>query len=193
MRNYRTLSDKDLVLLLRKDKIPAFAEIYERYWSVLYAAAWKRIKSKELAEEIVQDLFTGVWINRNEITIHTSLKSYLLTSIRYRILNHIEKELVRRRYRESLQAPPGNTDNVTEETVYFHDLRNCLEQEISQLPPRCRQVFELSRKACKTHKEIAAELNISEKTVENHLTKAISMLRTGLKEVISLLPVFLFC
>jgi RNA polymerase sigma-70 factor (family 1) len=186
MRDIEKLSDDELSVLLSEEVTAAFHEIFNRYWSQLYATAYKRVKSKEAAEEIVQDLFTSLWVKRKSIRIHTSLAAYLFTSVRYIVLNHMEKEAVRRTYKDSLHVVKTVYQNPTEETVLLNDLTRKIEKEIDLLPLKCRSVFELSRKEYKTNKEIAVMLGISEKTVENHLTKAITRLRLNLNDIISL-------
>lgn len=191
MRNFEKFSDKELSVLLCKGDTGAFEEIFNRYWSLLYTAAYKRVKSKEGAEEIVQDLFTLLWTKRDRIQIHTSLAGYLFTSIRYMVLNHIQKEVVRDSYKDSLQSI-NIFDNSTEETVFLNDLNRSIEKELDHLPPKCRSVFELSRKEHKTNREIAEVLGISEKTVEGHLTKAIRQLKVTLSDFSRLASWFLF-
>ncbi len=160
----------------------AFEEIYNRYWDKLYTAAYKRVQLKEVSEELVQDLFTSLWVNRNKVDIRTSLASYLFTSIKYLVLNYMQKEMVRSNYRESLSG--NRIDNSTEETVLLNDLALNINAAVEQLPDKCKSVFELSRKEYKSNKEIAAELGISEKTVENQLTKALKRLRLGLNSLL---------
>lgn len=186
MRDYEKLSDDDLAGLLKKGNITAFEEIYNRYWSRLYSAAYKRLRSREVCQEIVQDLFTSFWLGRKEFQLRASLESYLYVAVRYKVFNHLEKELVRRNYRSTLPAPALLADNSTEESIFLKDLNHQLEEELGQLPEKCRQVFELSRREQKSNREIALELNISEKTVENHITKALRILRTSLRDSIAL-------
>ena len=185
MRNFEKLSDEELSILLSKAVTAAFEEIFNRYWSQLYAAAYKRVRCREAAEDIVQNLFTSLWIKRNT-RIHTSLTAYLFTSIRYLVLNHIQREALRKSFKDSLQIVKTAYKNPTEETVFLNDLKGKIEKEINFLPSKCRSVFELSRKEHKTNREIAVVLGISEKTVENHLTKAIRRLRLNLNGIISL-------
>ncbi|MHB1178949.1 MAG: RNA polymerase sigma-70 factor [Daejeonella sp.] len=185
MRNLEKLSDEELSVLLSKAVSAAFEEIFNRYWFQLYASAYKRVRCREAAEEIVQNLFTSLWVKRN-IPIHTSLAAYLFTSIRYLVLNHIQKEAVRKNFKDSLQIGKSVYENPAEETVFLNDLKREIEKEINFLPSKCRSVFELSRKEHKTNREIAVVLGISEKTVENHLTKAIRRLRLNLNDIICL-------
>ncbi|MDR6781798.1 RNA polymerase sigma-70 factor (family 1) [Pedobacter africanus] len=193
MQNLNILQDEELLQLLKQEQMAAFEEIYNRYWDKLYAAAYKRLQSKEVSEELVQDLFTSLWINRNVLNIHTSVAGYLFTSVRYLVLGQIQKEMVRASYKESLSL--NRIDNSTEETVLLNDLVANLNVAVEQLPVKCKSVFELSRKEFKSNKEIAAELGISEKTVENQLTKALKRLRLGLNSLLlslSMLMITLF-
>ncbi|PTR00025.1 RNA polymerase sigma-70 factor (ECF subfamily) [Mucilaginibacter yixingensis] len=188
MTDYTTLSENILVDLLRDDKLGAFKELYKRHWKKLYNAAWKRLRNKELCEEIVQELFTNLWVKRHSLPLINGVSSYLYSSVIHLVIDHYRKELVREKYREAFIAVHGHeTDNSTEETILLKDLTDTIEQEISQLPDKCRSVYELSRKQHKTNKEIALYLGISEKTVENHLTKALKRLQLGLSHYLGFL------
>lgn len=158
----------------------AFEELYNRHWKKLYTFAYKRIRSKEIAEEIVQEFLTNLWAGRKTIVIKISFDGYIYTSIRNLVLNCIAKETRRNAYNQFIQLFKTETDNSTEETVFIRDLYHNLERELKFLPSKCRSVFEMSRQENKTNKEIAMELGISEKTVESHLTKAIRRLRINL-------------
>ena len=191
MTNLDQFSDKELLDFLKKDNSAAFEEIFNRHWSKLYGAAYKRIRHKEAAEEIVQDLFASIWFKRNTLQIEGSVAAYLFTAIRYRILNYIQKELVRDNYKEAMYLVQSESDTSTEDSIYLNDLTKNIQLEINQLPEKCRSVFELSRNQHKTNREIAEFLGISEKTVENHLTKAIRRLRVGLADISRLATWFL--
>lgn len=183
MKDFDKFSDEKLSILLFEGDAGAFEEIFNRYWLKLYGAALKRVKSREVAEEIIQDLFTLLWAKRESVQIHTSLAAYLFTSVRYMVFNHIQKEVVRDSYKDSFQTANVFCDNSTEETVFLNELIRNIEKEVKCLPSQCRSVFELSRKENKTNREIAEVLGISEKTVEGHLTKAIKHLKVGLADI----------
>jgi RNA polymerase sigma-70 factor (ECF subfamily) len=183
MKDFDKFSDEKLSILLFEGNNGAFEEIFNRYWLKLYGAALKRVKCHEVAEEIIQNLFTILWAKRESIQIHKSLAAYLFTSVRYMVFNHIQKEIVRDSYKDSFQASNVYCDNSTEETVFLNELIRNFEKEVKYLPSQCRSVFELSRKENKTNREIAEVLGISEKTVEGHLTKAIKQLRVGLTDI----------
>ncbi|NIG57351.1 RNA polymerase sigma-70 factor [Chitinophaga sp. Cy-1792] len=175
-------TDNELLTLLKSDSNTAFVEIYNRYWAELYTAAFRRIKSKEIAEEIIQDLFTNLWINRLVLDIKLSLKAYLHTAIRNAVLNQLEKNEVRERWKAYLKALSTDSDDSLQAIINSNDLSALVDKEIEKLPLKCREVYQLSRKEHLPNKEIAAKLQISEKTVESHLTKALKTLKIQLRD-----------
>ncbi|WP_374951078.1 RNA polymerase sigma-70 factor [Mucilaginibacter sp.] len=189
--NFTPLNDDELIGLLQQDKLGAFREIYTRYWKPLFAEAYKRLKNKEMAEEIVQELFTALWHKRASLTIRSTLSGYLFTSVANLVIDQFRKNMVRERYKESFKLVYSETDNSTENALLVKELEQTIEQEVNTLPDKCRSVFELSRVEHKTNKEIAYELGISEKTVEHHITKALKHIRLGLGHYLSLIAVLL--
>jgi len=187
----RKFSDEDLIELLKEGSTAAFEELYNRYWEKLYNSARKRLSEAEIAEELVQDFFTSLWLNREKLVIHSSFNSYVHSSIRYLVYNHYQKETVRRVYRENTQRVLALEDNSTQELLSLKELNKVLEEGVEKLPAKCRTVYELSRKEYKNNKEIASLLGISEKTVENHLTKALRNIRLSLKDVMSFITLVL--
>ncbi|WP_448701326.1 RNA polymerase sigma factor [Mucilaginibacter sp. AW1-3] len=181
------LSDEALFKLLKNNDIKAFDELYSRYWSTLFSAAYRRVKSREIAEEIVQEYFVSLWKNRDKTVINTCVAAYFKSSIRYIVIAYYQKECLYKNYTESVMAVSTGYDNSTTQEVELRDLVLNLEEGISLLPDKCRSVFELSRKQFKSNKQIALSLGISEKTVENHLTKALKILKVHLKEFITIL------
>jgi RNA polymerase sigma-70 factor (family 1) len=187
----RKFSDEDLIGLLKEGSVAAFEELYNRYWEKLYNSARKRLNESEIAEELVQDFFTSLWLNREKLVIHSSFNSYIHSSIRYLVYNHYQKETVRRVYQENTRRVLVLEDNSTQELLSLKELNKVLEEGVEKLPAKCRTVYELSRKEYKNNKEIASLLGISEKTVENHLTKALRNIRLSLKDVMSFITLVL--
>jgi RNA polymerase sigma-70 factor (family 1) len=187
MADYTKLNEGDLIALMQQDKLGAFREIYTRYWKKLYSESYKRLKNKGLAEEVVQELFTALWHKRAIIKVTSSLSGYLFSSATNLIIDHYRKEAVRTRYKEAFKLAYSEADNSTEDTIMLRDLTSTIDAEVSQLPNKCRSVYELSRIEHKTNKEIATSLGISEKTVETHLTKALKKLRVSLYQYLFLL------
>ena len=188
MGNYSKHTDEELALLLKHAGPDVFKEIYDRYWDRLLNAAYKRVKNTETCEEIVQDVFTKLWTNRTSLLFTTGLGNYLYTAVRYNVIDHYRKHSIRENFITSEQVQL-KLDNSTEEYIFLNDLKKHIDMMIAKLPVKCRSVYQLSRIEFKTNKEIASELNISEKTVEGHLTKALQSLRVTITE---LMPILLF-
>ncbi|WP_207536085.1 RNA polymerase sigma-70 factor [Desertivirga arenae] len=187
MTKIKNLSDETLIGLLKDGEVAAFEEIYNRYWEKLYNAAAKRLSATETAEEIVQDFFTSLWVNRARLQLHSSFNNYAFSSIRYLVYNQYQKESIRKAYQENRQQLHVVEDNSTEELLALKELSLVVEKGVEKLPSKCKTVYELSRKEYKNNKEIATLLGISEKTVENHLTKALRNIRLSLKDALSLI------
>ncbi|WP_295654290.1 RNA polymerase sigma-70 factor [uncultured Mucilaginibacter sp.] len=181
--NLFNLSDIELLAMVKDDSMEAFEELYNRYWKKLYAFAYKRIRSREITEEIIQDFLANLWAGRKNLVIKTSFEGYIYTAVRNLVLNCIAKETRRNAYTQFLQLFKTEEDNSTEETVNVRDFYFNLQKELNYLPAKCRSVFEMSRQENKSNKQIADELGISEKTVESHLTKAIRRLRVNLNSL----------
>ncbi|TZF83274.1 RNA polymerase sigma-70 factor [Pedobacter sp. BS3] len=180
-RREDTNGDETLLENLKKGNRDAFEKIYLKYWDKLYSSVYKRVKITEVAEEIVQDFFVSLWEKRAQITVHTSFEAYIFTAVRYQVLNYLQKEMTRNNYKAGLSIQETYS-NTTLDQVYMKELDKVIESEISQLPDKCQHVFRLSRQENLSIKEIAEKLEISTKTVENHLTKALRILRISLKD-----------
>lgn len=189
MSNLKNLSEELLLKLLQNGNVPAFEELYNRYWDKLYSQAYNRLRKPEVAEEIVQDFFTSLWLNRSTISISSSFYNYSYTAIRNLVFKHYQKEYNFRKYSELKLTGLNDSDLSTEQLIELNDLKRALDLEIQNLPPKCKGVYTLSRQEHKTNKEIAAILQISEKTVENHITKALKTLRFSLRDITTLLSI----
>lgn len=181
MKDLSGILDSELLnMLSHKDDTLAFSELYNRYWDKLFGAAYKRLKSVEAAEEIIQDLFTDIWLRRKELKIRSELPVYFFSAVKYRVINYIHKQAVKHSFDIKGAIVYSEFDNSTEETVIANDLKSRIENRVQLLPDKCRQVYQLSRDQYQSNKAIAKQLSISEKTVENQITKALKRLRTSL-------------
>ncbi len=193
MLDVKILTDIQLLNLIQADHEAAFKELYCRYWKHLYAFAYNRVRSREVAEEIVQDFLTNFWLNRQKLNIQTTFEGYVYTSIKNLVLSYFAREARKSQLLENVSMTVSALDNSTEELIMLHELRSVITREVSQLPVKCRSVFELSRLENKSNKEIAQTLGISEKTVEGHLSKAIKRLRLSLNMlVLTVMAAFIF-
>ncbi len=173
--------------LLKEGNRKAFECIYRRYWPRLFDAAFRRLQSKEAAEEIVQDLFTYLWFKREAITLDYSFATYINVALKYRVFNYIRNEVSRQKNIQLAQQALPVYENAVSDRIAYDELSVLIEKEINKLPEKCRLVFTLSRNDNFSFKEIAKELNISISTVEKHIGKALKILRTNLKDHIALL------
>lgn len=182
IKKINTYSDAELIALLIKGNRDAYECIYNNYWPRLYAFVYNRLKIKEATEEIIQEVFFSLWTKRAELVITHSLSAYLFTAVKYQVFNYIKADKVRRTYASHFYRYEQKMDNSNQENIEVTDLKNAVEKEVARLPEKCQQVFRMSRHEHRSVRDIAETLNISPKTVENHLTKALRQLRVAFSE-----------
>lgn len=186
MIDYNQLTDQELVVLLNKGDQLAFAQIYDRYKFILHAHAVNKLRDREEARDIIQEVFTYLWSKRDVINVSENLSGYLYGSVRHAILNKITRKQVQEKYLDSLKEFAAQDSVLTDHRVRETQLRMLIEQEIKMLPPKMRTVFELSRKEHLSHREIAWKLEISEQTVSKQITNALRILKLKLGVLASL-------
>jgi len=171
------LSDQELLDLLRSGDRAAYTEIYHRYKFILHNHAFNKLRNKEEAQDILQEVFVNLWLKRESIQV-TNLSGYLYSAVRNRILDYFAHNQVKLKYID--QVEPDLSDVPTDYRVRENQLRELIEKEIAELSPRVREVFEMSRKRHMTHKEIADALGTSEETVKKQVSGALKLLRMKL-------------
>jgi RNA polymerase sigma-70 factor (family 1) len=184
VEDYKSYTDQQLIALLKDSSQPAFTQIYDRYQSLLFIYACKITKDENEAEDIVQEVLFYLWDKRHVLTFEHSLSSYLYSAVRYKFFNLLDRKKVRVNYAESFQAFIDQDSVQADYMVREKELSQLIEKEISLLPEKMREVFELSRKQHLSHKEIAERLGISEKTVKNQVNNALKSLRVRLGLII---------
>jgi RNA polymerase sigma-70 factor (ECF subfamily) len=187
MANISTEEEKELLSLLKIGDKSAFEVLYRGFYGVLYLHAYRKIKHREIAKDIVQDLFTVLWQIREQLDIKVRLSSYLYGAIRNRIIDLYAKEQSQTKYLDSLQRVINDNYVPADAVVREKMLAEQIEKALQQMPPRMYQVFDLSRKQYLTHKEIARELKISEHTVRSYIKDALRILRYKLGSYLWLL------
>ena len=185
---YAALENTMLVALLSKDDEEAFTEIYNRYWQKLYAIAYNRLAEVETAEDVVHDVFAGLWSNRNKTEIG-SLENYLATATKYLVLAKIKHKIKERSFAASIEAAPVIEMNA-ESSLHSKQILERVHQEVEALPEKCRLIFKYSRNEGLSAKQIANHLHLSPKTVENQLNKALKKLKPLGRTFFYLLPLF---
>ena len=154
-------------------------QLFRRYYEPLcrYVYGILGDKNAVLTEDVVQEVFLKLWKNKTQIQINTSLKAYLYQAARNTALNAIQKEKRHQQLETVYMTGRKQSEMKTEEELLLNETRQKLQAGLSQLPPKCREVFQLSRFEELSYKEIAQTLNISVKTVENQMGKALKLLR----------------
>lgn len=183
-----------LISLLKEGNKNVFAAVYDQYFGSQYVYAVKYVLDTEVAKEMVQDSFLKLWEKRNSLSAETQILPLLYQITRNNCLNHLKHEKVKERHKTRMQKLDLNyvaISNLSAEKIIAEELEESINKAISLLPPRCREIFELSRNQEKKYREIAAELNISEKTVENQMLKALKIMREKLSEYLPVLIIFL--
>ncbi len=183
------LNDNDLAGLLKSGNEAAFIEIYNRYWDKLFAVAYNRLRNEQEAEEAVQDIFVSIWQRRETLELQHSIATYLSVAVKYRVITRLAQ--MRKKQQTPLEYASEPGKETTAEWISEKELRTQLDQHVNALPEKCRIVFKLSREEGLTNVQIARQLDISEKTVEGHITKALHTLRSSLKISLPLLLLFL--
>jgi len=176
--------------LKQQDKI-VFDFIFNYYYSGLCIYAKQFTCSTEAAEDLVQDFFVSLWMKASELTINDSLKSYLFSSVKNRCLDALRHNKVRERYEEYLTVENSEPLNDSFNIYVESELRDAINKSLEKLPPRCREIFSLSRYEGRTNQQIAEKLGLSKRTVELQISNALRLLRVELKPFLPLLVILL--
>ena len=174
----KSYTSADLLKRIAVDDIKAFEEIYRRYTAKMLSYALNILKDKVVCEDIIQNIFIDFWSKRKEHTIQ-NLEGYLFRAVKFQVFKHFrdEKFSTEDLTRLNLIEVAVNASK----TLEYTELETAIHNSVLKLPPRCKQVFELSRYEHKTHKEIADTLGISVQAVKNQVTKALSFIKEHLK------------
>ena len=163
--SHKLLEDADLVHLLKKDDADAFKQLYERYWFRMYNLGMNKLRRKEVAEELAQQLFATLWQKRHVLDIQ-NVKAYLTQSLKNLIVDYIRKNIQEEHYLEHLRFYFPSGSAATSMAVQYDELFHALEDALLHLPEKTRQVFIMSRFEQLTIPEIAEQLELSDKAIE---------------------------
>jgi len=172
-------SDQELLELLSKDSDTAIRSIFEQYYKSICIRIHRMIRDKAQTEDLAQELFLDLWKKRNDIKIKGSLNAYLSVAARNKTLNWIKANKIRNFSPiEELEQDSGQEG--AQQLMELEEMKNHIDAAIDLLPEKCKLVFILSRFEQLSYKEIAKNLDISQKTVENQISKALKLLRLAL-------------
>ncbi|MBD2766951.1 RNA polymerase sigma-70 factor [Hymenobacter sp. BT664] len=172
--------EAELLVQLQQGSERAFALIFDRYHVELFRFALKYVQLPALAEDIIQDVLLYLWERRQELVISASLKSYLYAAVKHRSLDYLKSQYAK-------QVPAGDLPEdlpapmQADTPLQVQQLAEAIHRAVAELPEKCRVIYNLSRNAELTYHEIAAQLDLSVKTVEAQMGIALRKLRAGLR------------
>ncbi len=174
--------DSLLLSMINEGNELALTELYDRYWESLFLYVVKVLKDQDEASDVVQETFIALWQKRGELLNIQSLKAYIFSIARYKSLRCISLSMSLERHKSSFLEFFRDYDQSPEVDLIASEMEAFLEAHIQRLPERMREVFLLSRKEHLSYAEIAARLNISDKTVKKQIHNSLKFLRSKLDE-----------
>lgn len=177
------MNERELILLLKQGSREAFTTLYRQYWKQVYNFSRLYLTRTDISEEVVQEVFIKVWETREFLREDDHFKGLLFIITRNFVFNQHRKNLNEDFYKVTVLAALEEPYDMEEE-IDANDLREYIDRLIDELPPRRREIFNLSRKEQKSYKEIALLLGISEKTVENQISEALKYLRKNMMQLL---------
>lgn len=181
-----TLDDSFLVESIRSGDQKSFTLAYQKYHRYLYYFALRFVKSPELSEEVVHDVFLKVWESRDRLKTEFSFKGYLIKITKNHVLNLLARASREEQIRSEILYTSEVSTEETENSIYDRDYQKHAEQIISLLPEQRQRIFRMYRFEEMTSDEIATRLNISKGTVKDHLLKANRFIRKYLNRIVPL-------
>ena len=178
----------DQINKLRKGNRTAFEELFDKCYEPLCKYAYSILRDMDEAEDVVQKTFCKLWDQRELLYIKSSLDSYLYRIVHNDSINFINQRTLHQEHNFNyLSFTQSDSSDSILDSIETSELQKAIESAIASLPPKCRRVFELSRMEQMPYSKIAEELQISTNTVENHMSKALKILRSDLKEYLTCL------
>ena len=169
----------------------SFEALFQQHYKSLARASFRIVGDKDVAEDVVQDMFCKLWEKKDEIQITTSIKSYLYQSTINYSLNHLKKNKRSEKREELFVSSHSSEESNAESNMALKEIHELVKIAVDLLPQACRTVFVLSRFEHLSYKEIASNLGISPKTVDNQMVKALKHMRKHLSVYIKVFLLFL--
>lgn len=189
MKDTELWPDERLLELMQESNHAAFDQIYNKYWSKLYLAAYNILRDRQASEDAVQEVLVSLWMKRNSLSID-SLAAFLHASVRYQVFKVIRLGKVKQT--TTLELDLRFVENEAEDSLNGKDINHLLDLGVARLPQKCQEIYHLSRNENMSTKQIAMQLGLAPKTVENQLTIALRRLRTTLGNFIIWAGLLLF-
>ncbi|UZR98425.1 RNA polymerase sigma-70 factor [Chondrinema litorale] len=186
MQFYSDNSDEQLINKTRVGDKQAFETLFDRYYEVLCDFSFQFLKSKDLSEEAVSDVFIKVWVNRRELKIQSTLKAYLFRAVRNQSINYIEKETKHFEDLSNVSQKPTDNLQAADHLLILEEFQKNIDAIIDQMPDQRKLIFRMNRLEGMKYKEIADALGLSVYTVQNHMVEATKHLSGRYKQLKSL-------
>jgi RNA polymerase sigma-70 factor (ECF subfamily) len=189
------MKEKDTIYenLFRKvafrDDEQAFRELFLEFYPALCVFAMRYITQEETARDVVQDVFFKIWKNRKSMDITVSFRNFLITSVRNHCTDYLRKQEVENRYLEENMLSVIHTS--PEEVYTLKELETTIGEALAKLPPNVREAFEMSRFKGMTYLAIADKMEVSQKTIESYISRALKILRIELRDYLPFLLLFI--
>ena len=173
---------KETIVALKSGDHAAFEKIFVSYFDKVKCFISGLVKSKDEAEEIVQDIFMQLWINRDLIDTQKSFSTYLYTIARNKAFNHLKKRMVRDSYAVDVGSTAAASLSANaKDTLLAVEMELLIEMVVRKMPERRQEIYRLSRDKGLSNDEISARLNISKKTIENQLSLTLKEIKSGIR------------
>jgi len=177
IEKYRGCSDEQLSSLVQRENHTAYRVLYERFFPILYAHTVKTIPDRDLAKDLIQEVFVRLWRKSMQINIHGKLGPYLYTATKNSIISYYVSSSKIQDYIHVFSLYQNQIMNTPLNNMELKELSDMIEREIDNLPRKMKEIFNLSRKLELSHKEISLLLSISEQTVKKQVGNALKILK----------------
>jgi RNA polymerase sigma-70 factor (family 1) len=181
LKSFENISDSDLAGKIKNGEKNAYQELFERYAPRIYQFSFTYLKNQADAEELVQDVFLKIWEKRDSLDQSKNIKSFIFKVAVNTIYDFIRHKNIENAFNDFVRLNSETGSNNTWHSVIFDEMQENLQKLVAQLPEQRQKIFQLSKEEGLSNEEIAAKLNLSKRTVENHLYRAVSFLKENFK------------
>jgi len=194
MKVITNFNTEEIIRRLKRDDKSAMDELFQYYYPRLYHFSRSILKIENEIDDILQDVFVKIWLNRHKISNAETFNSYIFTITKNEVLNFLRSKMRDQNFKDELLLRSVAEEYQSQNLVEFNEIKAGIDKIVAGLPEKRQQVFILSRTEGLSNKEIAQQMNISEKTVEDHITHAIKHLKRAMKDmgIVSILYFYLF-
>lgn len=195
MKFLENISDSDLAGKIKNGEKNAYQELFERYAPRIYQFSLTYLKNQADAEELVQDVFLKIWEKRDTLDQSKNIKAFIFKVAVNTIYDFIRHKNIENAFSDFIKSNAETGSNNTWHSVIFDEMQKNLQNLVAQLPEQQQKILQLSKEDGLSNEEIAAKLNLSKRTVENHLYRAVSFLKENFRResFISVLFFYLVC